>query len=79
VTRTSVDRREEALTAFLDERIRAGYSVETRTATQAIIVRHGRLSFLLGRFRGGSDDRRLVVSVDSEGGITAVAAEPRRW
>jgi hypothetical protein len=66
------------LTAFLDERATAGYRIETRTATQAIIVRRRRYPFLLGRLRA-RDDHRLVVSVDSDGAITTVAAEPRRW
>jgi hypothetical protein len=75
-----MDIRNEALTAFLEERTGAGYRIETRTATQAIIVRQRRLTFFpLGRFRRGTGDSRLVVSVDSEGAISTIAAEPRRW
>jgi hypothetical protein len=71
--------RTEALTTFLDDRTRAGFRVETRTATQAIIVRRRRLFVFLRPFRRGAGDVRLVVSVDSDGGIDTVAAEPRRW
>jgi hypothetical protein len=78
VSRADLDGRNAALTAFLEERAAAGYLVETRTATQAVIVRRGTL-FRLGRIRRGRAEDRLVVSVDSDGAITATAAEPRRW
>lgn len=71
--------RTEALTSFLDGRAREGFHIETRTATQAVIVRHRTVFLPLRPFRRGAGDIRLVVSVDSEGGITTVAAEPRRW
>jgi hypothetical protein len=80
VTRSGVDRaRSEALTAFLDGRTRAGYRVETQTPTQAIIVRRSRLRSLFGRMHTGAAEDRLVVSVDDEGQISTIAAEPRRW
>jgi hypothetical protein len=80
MNRTTVDgRRREALQDFLEVRTRAGYRIETQTATQAIIVRRSRLRFLLGRLHTGAAEDRLVVSVDSEGQIRTVAAEPRRW
>jgi hypothetical protein len=75
----SVDARREALTSFLDARTREGFDVETRTATQAVIVRRRQLFLLLRPFRSGAGDVRLVVSVDSDGGISTAAAEPRRW
>ena len=78
MSRAYADGRSEALTAFLDERTTTGYRIETRTATQAIIVRRRRYPFLLGRLRT-RDDHRLVVSVDSDCAITTVVAEPRRW
>jgi hypothetical protein len=78
VNRPSLDGRNLALTAFLEERMSAGYLVETRTATQAVIVRP-RSPFLLGRLGRGRGDHRLVVSVDSDGAITTIVAEPRRW
>lgn len=78
MSRAYADGRSQALTAFLDERVSAGYRIESRTATQAIITRRHRYRFLLGRFRTG-DDHRLVVSVDSDREITTVVAGPRRW
>ncbi|HVN60126.1 MAG TPA: hypothetical protein VMT59_02615, partial [Gaiellaceae bacterium] len=66
-----------ALDAYLARREGDGYSIETRTAVQAVIVRRGRL-FARRFSRGGGAERRLVVSVDEHGEVSAVAAEPRR-
>ena len=72
------DLRTAALDAYLARREDDGYLIETRTAVQAIIVRRRRL--FAGRFsRVAADERRLVVSVDEHGDISAIAAEPRRW
>jgi len=72
------DARCAALDAYLDERLGDGFLVESRTSVQAIIVRQHRLSPLrwLGRRRA---QQRLVVSVDQDGAVTSIAAEPRRW
>jgi hypothetical protein len=72
------DARCAALDAYLEARSADGYSVETRTGVQAVIVRRHRLHFVMGWF-GRGDTRRLVVSVDQDGSVTSVAAEPRRW
>ncbi len=69
------DDREQALTAFLDERCSEGFRVETRTSTHAIIVRTRRS--LLTRLRGQGPER-LVVEVDRDGAVTASPAEPLR-
>jgi hypothetical protein len=72
------DARYAALDAYLDDRRAEGYSVETRSARQAVIVRGDRLGFATRWFgRGGA--RRLVVSVDEDGAVTSIAAKPRRW
>jgi hypothetical protein len=72
------DTRHAALDAYLDDRRAEGYAVETRTRLQAVIVRRGRLGFAMPWLgRGGA--RRLVISVDQDGAVTSVAAEPRRW
>jgi hypothetical protein len=72
------DARYAALDAYLDDRRAEGYSVETRTVSQAVIVRRFRLGFATRWFgRGGT--RRLVISVDQDGTVTSIAAEPRRW
>ena len=80
MTRAGVDRiRSDALTAFLDEKTNAGYTIESRTATHAIIVRKQWPMFLLTRFRAGTGLTREVVSVDDTGNISTIDAEPRRW
>jgi hypothetical protein len=72
------DLRTAALDAYLSSQEAAGYRVETRTPLQAVIYR--RRWDLARRFgRGGAGERRLVVSVDEHGEVSAVAAEPRRW
>ena len=66
-----------ALDAYLADRRAEGYSVETRTDRQAVIVDRRRLGFVTRLF--GGEPRRLVVSVDEKGAVTSIAAEPRRW
>lgn len=72
------DRRTAALDAYLARQEGDGYSIETRTAVQAVIVRR-RWDFARRFIRAGAGERRLVVSVDELGEVSAVAAEPRRW
>jgi hypothetical protein len=80
MTRGRADRaRSDALTAFLNQKTNAGYIIESRTATQAIIVRKHWPLCLLDRFRPGTGQRREVVSVDEAGRINSIAAEPWRW
>ena len=72
------DLRTAALDAYLSRQEAAGYRIETRTPVQAVIFR--RRWDLARRFtRTGVGERRLVVSVDEHGEVSAVAAEPRRW
>jgi translation initiation factor IF-1 len=66
--------REKALTAFLHQQTAKGFTVETRSATQAIIARTRRP---LLRLLPGSGERQ-VVSVDEHGAISTTEAEPRR-
>ena len=73
-----VDLRAAALDAYLARREGDGYSIETRSAMQAVIVRR-RWLFVRRFGRAGGAERRLVVSVDEHGVVSAVAAEPRRW
>jgi len=72
------DLRTAALDAYLARREGDGYLIETRTAVQAVIVRR-RWDFARRFTRPGAGERRLVVSVDEHGEVSAVAAEPRRW
>jgi len=70
--------RTAALDAYLALREADGYLIETRTPVQAVIVRR-RWDFARRFIRTGAGERRLVVSVDEHGEVSAVAAEPRRW
>jgi hypothetical protein len=69
-----VDRR-AALTAHLEREAANGFSVETRSATQAVIVRSGGGWRSLGR----RPSERRVLSVDEHGDVTTREAEPVRW
>jgi hypothetical protein len=73
------DLRSAALDAYLVRREDDGYRVETRTAVQAVIVRRSRWDIARRLARTSAADRRLVVSVDEHGEVSAVSAEPLRW
>jgi hypothetical protein len=75
----TAESRSEAFEAFLARRQAEGYRIETRGHFQAVIVRRRRLSLLLRWFMHDLAPRRLVVSVDQDGDVTTVEAEPRRW
>jgi hypothetical protein len=64
--------RKDALDAFLEAKLREGFEIETHEDTHAILVQ--RRSFL-SRFRGRA---RYVVSVDENGEVTMIPAEPKR-
>jgi hypothetical protein len=68
-----------ALDAHLAQRAGQGFRVETRSGIQAVIVRRHRLHFVLRWFAPGRAEQRLVVSVDQDGEVTSLAAEPVRW
>ena len=71
--------RKDALTAFLDARVREGFEIETRTDTHAIIAPAAQGRSLLDRFRKAKVPARQVVSVDEHGEVTMVPAEPLRF
>ena len=70
--------RRSALTAFLDERVREGYRVETRTDTHAIIGAPDRRRSLRHLLRKPNSFPRQVVSVDRDGDVSMRPAEPLR-
>jgi hypothetical protein len=70
--------RRSALTAFLDERVREGYRVETRTDTHAIIGPPDRRRSFLDLLRKPNAPARQVVSVDRDGEVSMRPAEPLR-
>jgi hypothetical protein len=71
--------RSAALDAYLARRSAQGFRIETRSATQAVIVRRHRLYFALRWFAQGRAQQRYVVSVDQHGEVASLAAEPVRW
>jgi hypothetical protein len=79
MTRQSLnDLRSAALDAYLSRQEADGYRIETRTPVQAVIFRR-RWAFARRLTRMSVGERRLVVSVDEHGEVSAVAAERRRW
>jgi hypothetical protein len=72
------DLRTAALDTYLSRQEAAGYRIETRTPVQAVIFRR-RWDLARRLTRTGVGERRLVVSVDEHGEVSAVAAERRRW
>ena len=75
----AADVRSAALEAYIAKRCKQGFRVETQTGTQAVIVRRHPLHFLLRHVARGMAEQRLVVSVDEDGTIAALPAEPIRW
>ena len=75
----AADLRSAALEAYIAKRGKQGFRIETRSATQAVIVRRHRLHFVARWVARGVADERLVVSVDESGEIAALPAEPLRW
>jgi hypothetical protein len=67
--------RKDGLDAYLDEKVREGYVIETRSDTHAIIFRRPKG---LKRFTSGRDPGRYVVQVNEDGVATMRPAEPRR-
>ena len=71
--------RSAALEAYIATRGKHGFRIETRSATQAVIVRRHRLHSVARWLTRGMADQRLVVSVDEHGEIVALPAQPLRW
>jgi hypothetical protein len=69
--------RRDALTAFLETRVDEGFTIESRTPTQAILV-PSRSWSMLARFRKANAPGRQVVQVDVDGHVTMSPAEPLR-
>jgi hypothetical protein len=79
VTSSGGDLRSAALDSYLERRRSQGFSIETRTGVQAVIVRRHRFYLVLRWFARARAEQRLVVSVDEHGDVTSLAAEPLRW
>lgn len=70
----ATDNRKVALEAFLADYESRGFRLESRTDTQAILVRRPRLARLARR--GGN---RIVIWVDEHGAVESRPIEARRW
>ena len=66
--------RKNALDAFLESKLQEGFEIETHTDTHAIVVTK---ESVLSRFRPRGANR-YVVSVDENGEVTMIPAEPKR-
>lgn len=75
----AADARSAALDAYIADRGKQGFLVETRSDMQAVIVRRHPLHFVLRWVAREKAEKRLVVSVDEHGEIVAQAAQPLRW
>jgi len=70
--------RKLALEAFLEVKRGQGFEIETQTDTHAIVLKRNVLKSVVNLFRRSDSASRYVVSVDERGGVTMVAAEPKR-
>jgi hypothetical protein len=73
------DGRSAGLDTYIAQQEAQGFRVETRSGTQAVIVRRHRLYFALRWLGHGLAEQRFVLSVDQHGEVAAIAAQPRRW
>lgn len=79
MTSEAAGARSAALDAYIAQKGTQGFRVETRSNLQAVIVRRRPLYFLLRWFPRVAAEERLVVSVNEEGEVATLAAQPRRW
>ncbi len=79
MTAGATELRSAALDEYIARRVAQGFRVESRSGTQAVIVRRHRLYFALHWFARGLAEQRYVVSVDQHGEVASLAAEPVRW
>jgi hypothetical protein len=73
-SQNATDLRRLALEADIAERQRDGFQVESRTETQAILVRRSLVERVSRR-----PGTRLVVWVDEHGAVDSRKIEARRW
>jgi hypothetical protein len=79
VTTGVADARSAALDSYLAQRGAHGFTVETRSGFQAVIVRRHPLHFAMRWVAKERAEQRFVISVDAHGKVAAVAAQPVRW
>jgi hypothetical protein len=79
VTTEATSARSVALNAYIARQQTQGFRVETRSDLQAVVVRRGPLYFMLRWFPRVAAEERFVISVDEDGEIATLPAQPRRW
>lgn len=79
ISQDSAAMRAAALDAHLQDRMAHGFRLETRSGIQAVIIRRHPLYFILRWFARERAEQRLVVSVDENGVIDSLSAQPIRW
>ena len=79
MTTAAADPRSAALDAYIARREAQGFRVETKSGRQAVIVRRHPLHFALRWVSQERAEQRLVVSVDQNGEVVALRAQPLRW
>ncbi len=77
VTEANETFRRDALTVFLESRVDEGFTIESRTPTQAILA-PARTWSPLARFRKSKSPGRQVVEVDVNGNVTMSPAAALR-
>ncbi len=73
------DARSAALDAYIAQRGEHGFRVETRSGLQAVLVRRHPVYARMRWLAGDRAEQRVVVSVDENGEIAALPAQPLRW
>jgi len=73
------DARSAALEAYISQRGADGFEVETRSEFQAVIVRRHPLHLALRWFAKDRAVERFVISVDENGDVASLRAQPLRW
>lgn len=75
----AVETRSDAFEAYLAQQEARGFRVETRSGLQAVIIRRHPMHFALRWVSEERANERLVVSVDQDGEVVALRAQPVRW
>lgn len=75
----AAETRSDAFEAYLARQEARGFRVETRSGLQAVIVRRHPMHFALRWVSEERANERLVVSVDQDGAVVALRAQPVRW
>lgn len=79
MTSAAADVRSAAFEEYIARRRAQGFQVETRSGLQAVIVRRHPLYFALHWLGRARAEQRFVISVDEQGEVAELPAQPLRW